>query len=474
MKQKALVFAILFLTSCGGIKLLAQAPPYIIKKTADKNKADLIKLNEMLDKVKTEPTNKNTSSNQSKKENSKVINSGSSSSPKISSKYSRSKSNYTINKKGIESNYKYLTPEEKEKVKNLPPAPDAIRNSDQAKELVNQLSNFNGIKEINAASKSMQLTGYYMHYYKIKQKAENVVQESDKLEFEFKKNNPTINFGSKVGKTYTSENSLVYLPLGDASFADEVVASNYIKGDIKFPVENCLGVPDYIEEANVKNNKGIYSLGLNGTLTVKFTNNALVDVNGPDLFVFEAGAIEPTNLEISKDGNTWVNVGTISGGTASVDIHNYVKPNEYYYYVRLTDLTTQSSIPGADIDAIAAIGAAIKLNLNAEVLFDFGKAILKEEGINAIKKLAAELKTMPNAQLNIDGYTDDIGTNDENNKLSLQRAQAVSAILKQELKNNIGFVYNETGKGKANPIVPNTNEENRKKNRRVEILVTPK
>jgi outer membrane protein OmpA-like peptidoglycan-associated protein len=142
--------------------------------------------------------------------------------------------------------------------------------------------------------------------------------------------------------------------------------------------------------------------------------------------------------------------------------------------VRLTDLNTKSVLAGADIDAVATIGAAIKLSLNAEVLFDLGKANLKADGIAAIKKLAQELQTMPAAQLNIDGFTDDIGTDEANIKLSLQRAQAVAAVLKETLKSKAGFVYKETGKGKADPVVPNINEENRKKNRRVEILVLPK
>jgi outer membrane protein OmpA-like peptidoglycan-associated protein len=81
---------------------------------------------------------------------------------------------------------------------------------------------------------------------------------------------------------------------------------------------------------------------------------------------------------------------------------------------------------------------------------------------------------MPNAQINIDGFTDDIGTDEVNVKLSLQRAKAVAVILKEALKSKTGFIYTETGKGKDNPVVPNNSEENRKKNRRVEILVLPK
>ena len=320
----------------------------------------------------------------------------------------------------------------------------------------------------------MALIGFLISYQNTKAKAEKLIAEAEKLKAAFNKSNPTINFGTNIGKTYVSENGLVFLPLGDASFADEVVAVKYFSGNIQFAKENCIGTPDYVLMKKLADNKGIYSLGLNGTLTVKFTNNALIDVNGPDLFVFEAGEIEPTNLDISKDGITWINVGKISGGTALVDINKFVQPNEYFYYVRLTDLKTESTIAGADIDAVAAIGAAIKLSLNAEVLFDVGKADLKPDGIAAIKKLAMQLQTMPTALLNIDGYTDDIGSDESNNKLSLQRANAVAIILKQELKSKTGFVFNQTGRGKANPAVPNNSDDNRRKNRRVEILVTPK
>ncbi|RYD74837.1 MAG: hypothetical protein EOP53_17535 [Sphingobacteriales bacterium] len=58
--------------------------------------------------------------------------------------------------------------------------------------------------------------------------------------------------------------------------------------------------------------------------------------------------------------------------------------------------------------------------------------------------------------------------------MSLQRAQSVSAVLKEALKTKTGFVYKESGKGKANPVAANNNEENRQKNRRVEIVVSPK
>ncbi|TNF73269.1 MAG: hypothetical protein EP299_08455 [Acidobacteria bacterium] len=59
------------------------------------------------------------------------------------------------------------------------------------------------------------------------------------------------------------------------------------------------------------------TLGCGGTIVLRFEDNALVDLEGPDLHVFEIGpAVEPTSLAISPDGTTWTEVGKIAGGRA--------------------------------------------------------------------------------------------------------------------------------------------------------------
>ena len=379
----------------------------------------------------------------------------------------------TINKKLIDSSYSRLTESEKQLFKNFPQVPARFVTGEDAESFLNKTKDFSTVSFLAANKKAFTptLIGYLAAFEGVKNKANFIVTEGEKAKQTFERNNPTIQFGKNRGKVYVSSNTVVYLPLAELSFADEVVSANYVKGDLKFDTKNCLGVPDYILSKNRNDQKNIYSLGNNGTLQIKFTNNALVDVNGPDLFVFEEGEVEPTKLEISKDGTNWLDVGKISGGTSFVDISSVAKPNEYFYYVRLTDLNSQSTVPGADIDAIAAIGAAIKLSLNAEVLFDLGKSILKPEGIAAVKKFAADLKQMSKGNISIDGYTDDIGTDEANSKLSLERAKSVSFILQQELKGAGNFSFTESGKGKSQPVAPNTNEENRKKNRRVEIII---
>jgi OmpA-OmpF porin, OOP family len=99
------------------------------------------------------------------------------------------------------------------------------------------------------------------------------------------------------GKTYGK----VYLPTGDVSFADAVVS--FVPGNPKpYPElsrpETALGPPDYTNPSNTdaqdRAHPTFVTLGCGGVLTLKFTDNAIVDVPGPDIWVFEiGGAVEP-------------------------------------------------------------------------------------------------------------------------------------------------------------------------------------
>ncbi|MBD0852554.1 OmpA family protein [Maribacter arenosus] len=307
-------------------------------------------------------------------------------------------------------------------------------------------------------------------FERIKKRWATKKQEVTNAKQSFEKMNPDLYFGDEVGMTYFgNRGKAVYLPLGKLSFADQVIDMYHPEN--KKTATFSLGEPDaYTTGMNSAMN--VHSMGLKGRLVVKFEDNALVDVNGPDLYIFELGQIEPTNLDISKDGKTWITVGKISGGVAEVDIHDFVERDELYYYVRLTDLETSSGIPGADVDAIAAIGSAVRLNLDSQVLFDTGKSELKPEGMEALKKLVESISVLKKGNVIVEGHTDNVGSAESNKKLSLARAKSVSAELKKLLPSQ-NFKWKERGHGEEKPLVENDSEKNRAKNRRVEILVTP-
>jgi OOP family OmpA-OmpF porin len=110
---------------------------------------------------------------------------------------------------------------------------------------------------------------------------------------------------------------------------------------------------------------------------------------------------------------------------------------------------------------------AILLN---NVLFDFDKSVLKPEGKVEVDKLVAEMKKHPGDKVLIEGHTCNIGTPEYNMGLSQRRADSVKAYM---LEHGV-----EAGRlatqafGLTKPAVPNTDEANRKLNRRAEFKIT--
>jgi len=165
---------------------------------------------------------------------------------------------------------------------------------------------------------------------------------------------------------YVDRGNEVCFPLGARSFADAVTRFDIGDPASKFATANVatttLGEPDNDPRIEEKPELPQYSLtlGCGGTLTLQFRDNALVDVPGSDLYVFEIGSnVEPTHLSISTDGKNWIKVGTIKGGLAEVDISTATTPGEQYRFVRLQDAKKHCDgrWPGADIDAVGAIGS---------------------------------------------------------------------------------------------------------------------
>ncbi len=281
---------------------------------------------------------------------------------------------------------------------------------------------------------------------------------------------------SPMGKSYPDgHGGTVFFPLGDLSFADEVVA--FQSGNPSAANEkdrnpaSALGIPDYDEAKDVN----YTTLGCGGVLTLRFVDNALVDIDGPDLYVFEIGPqVEPTSLAISEDGTKWVEIGAISGGKASVDIHGFVQTGQLFHFVRLTDLKSGcgGSWPGADIDAVGAIGSVLQFSLSSSVLFDFNKFDLKPEAKEELARIAAEIGKYPGATIVVEGHTDSVGSPGKNQVLSVNRAQAVRDFLASAGLEK--YTFDIRGYGESRPVVANDTDEGRAKNRRVVIIVLPR
>ncbi len=113
-----------------------------------------------------------------------------------------------------------------------------------------------------------------------------------------------------------------------------------------------------------------------------------------------------------------------------------------------------------------AMGLVMTLG-SKSIRFAFDKASLRPEDKEVLSRIAGILSTLKGYQIYVYGYTDDIGTQEYNLKLSERRAQAVRDYLVENgLNPNI---MTTKGYGKADPLVPGSSPEARAINRRVEI-----
>jgi OOP family OmpA-OmpF porin len=139
-------------------------------------------------------------------------------------------------------------------------------------------------------------------------------------------------------------------------------------------------------------------------------------------------------------------------------------------------LVAQAPTPPAPPAPVAPAITSQKITYQADTLFDFDKAILKPAGKEKLDDLASKIQGLNLEVVVATGYTDRIGSDKYNDRLSLRRAQAVkSYLVSKGIEAN--RIYTE-GKGKRNPVTTGCNQKNRKQliaclapDRRVEVEV---
>lgn len=123
----------------------------------------------------------------------------------------------------------------------------------------------------------------------------------------------------------------------------------------------------------------------------------------------------------------------------------------------------------APVPVVVAPPAATKVTYAADAFFDFNKSVIKPEGKAKLDDLVGKIKGINLEVIIAVGHTDSVGSDAYNQKLSVNRSEAVKAYLvSMGIEKN--RVYTE-GKGEKQPVADNKTAEGRAKNRRVEIEV---
>lgn len=106
----------------------------------------------------------------------------------------------------------------------------------------------------------------------------------------------------------------------------------------------------------------------------------------------------------------------------------------------------------------------------SDVLFAFNQYELKPEAREKLAKVSGILLAYPDLKLQVEGYTDNIGSDEYNQKLSEERAGAVRDYLQTQ---GVGQTnISAAGYGKSDPVADNSTASGRAQNRRVQLVVS--
>ncbi|MFB4168471.1 flagellar motor protein MotB [Virgibacillus sp. JSM 102003] len=121
-------------------------------------------------------------------------------------------------------------------------------------------------------------------------------------------------------------------------------------------------------------------------------------------------------------------------------------------------------------------GEGLLITIINDVTFDSGSAVVREEGRGIASAISTFLYTDPPHQIIVSGHTDDrpIRTSEYSSNWDLSVMRAVN-FMRLILENDRldPKTFSAKGFGEHKPLVPNTNDQNRAKNRRVEVLILP-
>ena len=158
-------------------------------------------------------------------------------------------------------------------------------------------------------------------------------------------------------------------------------------------------------------------------------------------------------------GAAWgAGIGAVVGGVAGAIIGNKMDKQK----------RELEALENAKVEAIND-GEALKVTFESGILFATGQSVLNPASRSALTKFANSLKANPDTEISIIGHTDNTGSDELNNRLSVERAVSVKSFLMSQ-----GVVESRmatTGMGRYQPTATNDTAEGRQQNRRVEVFI---
>jgi outer membrane protein OmpA-like peptidoglycan-associated protein len=168
----------------------------------------------------------------------------------------------------------------------------------------------------------------------------------------------------------------------------------------------------------------------------------------------------------SRDRSKGALIGVIGGGLAGSAVGAYMdnQRRDLQKY-----LAPEISAGHARVDRLA--NDVLRITMTNQTAFETDSSTIKQGFNSTMDKVADVVLRYGKTTLTVVGHTDNVGSNDYNQKLSERRAHSVAEYLESKRVNALRLAL--AGKGETQPIASNSSEAGRQQNRRVEIYVEP-
>jgi outer membrane protein OmpA-like peptidoglycan-associated protein len=156
--------------------------------------------------------------------------------------------------------------------------------------------------------------------------------------------------------------------------------------------------------------------------------------------------------------------GAVGGGLAGVAVGHYMDSQR-----RDLEKNLAKEIQSGQARVQKLSDQVVLITMTSQTAFDTDSSSIKPGFHSTMDKVADVVVRYGKTTLTIVGHTDNVGTNDYNQRLSERRALSVAQYLESRRVN--GMRLATAGKGETVPVASNASEAGRQANRRVEIYV---
>jgi outer membrane protein OmpA-like peptidoglycan-associated protein len=196
-----------------------------------------------------------------------------------------------------------------------------------------------------------------------------------------------------------------------------------------------------------------------------FSNRPLENWEGGALIGAGVGALVGA-MAYSKDRTKGAVLGAVGGGLAGGAVGGYMDSQKRDLE---KNLAKEIQAGQARVDTLP--DHVVRITMTSQTAFDTNSADIKPGFDTTMDKLADVVVRYAKTTLTIVGHTDNVGSEQYNQKLSERRAHSVAQYFESKRVNPVRLAV--SGKGESAPIASNNTDSGRQANRRVEIYVEP-